>query len=285
MRVTARQAVDAARKAGRICLAVNVEDCNAAEAVTQAFEEANAPGILQVTPTTFAFVGWRYLPHHLLRIAEEAQVPMAVQFDHVRAWADVERGLEAGFSGLMYDGSAADWDENVRITRQAVELAHAQGVSCEGEIGHVTRPGDPAGQRLTSPEEAEEFARLTGVDLLAVSVGTRHGQSPGDGSVDVTRLSEITRSVAIPLVLHGGSGLSSDQIRPLSRLGLGKWNVGEAVKRGILKALAPCAEDRAPREPLSRAYAAAMAETERRLRWTVGDGGPSVMAKAERNRP
>jgi fructose-bisphosphate aldolase class II len=161
---------------------------------------------------------------------EKVNVPVALLLDHAINLEQVMTGIRLGCSAVMFDASSRPLSENIALTRQVVEIAHAAGVSVEAELGHVGG-GDESGAMadvgsvLTKVEEAEQFVAETGVDALAVSVGTVHGPYIKKPELDFERLKQLREKLGVPLVLHGGSGLSDEDIRRLITLGIDKINV------------------------------------------------------------
>jgi len=237
--VDAAHLVRKAAEEGYAVPAFDVETCEMAEGVVRASQDARSPMILQIPPQTLHALGWDWFSRHVRDLCEAATVPVALHLDHALQADDALRALEYGFTSVMYDGSALAPEDNLRITRRVAEAAHAKGVSVEGEIGHVGRDGEPAHlEHLTTVDEAETFARGTGVDLLAVAVGTRHGHSPGPGGIDIERLDAIRKAVKVPLVLHGGSGVGPALLSEAVRHGIAKVNIGTALSRAYLSVVA-----------------------------------------------
>jgi ketose-bisphosphate aldolase len=254
--------VRAAFVGGYAVPALDIETCDMAEAVLAAAEKARTPLIVQITPRTLDRLGWRWLSRHLRDLCDAAPFPVSLHLDHATSVEAALRGLDHGFTSVMYDGSHLPPDENARNTAAVAEAARRAGASVEGEIGHVGRDGEPPGlDHLTTAEEARAFAAATGVDFLAVAVGTRHGHSPGPGGIDLGRLEEIRAAVSIPLVLHGGSGVPDGQLRAAIARGIAKVNVGTALNRAYMGAVDAAAP--APRDVVERAMAAVGAEAER----------------------
>lgn len=219
--------------------AINVEGCEMAAIVIEVAEQAGSPLLLQVTPATFAMLGWHWHVGHLADLCQRARVPVYLHLDHASEEADVERALDLGVDTVMFDGSMHPLEENITRTRAMVQVAHDHHRLIEGEVGHVGRAGEPeAWSRLTSPEEAQTFARATGVDLLAVAVGTRHGQSPGEGGVRLDALAPLRTAAGVPLVLHGASGVDATVLRTAAERGIVKVNVGTAVRAAFLAGFA-----------------------------------------------
>lgn len=230
--------VQAAVRGGYAVPALDVETCDMAEAVLQAAITARTPMVLQVTPRTLNRLGWHWLARHMRDLCDASPLPVAFQLDHALSLDHALQAGDLGFTSVMYDGSALDVDDNVRNTAAVVTAARRNGLSVEGEIGHVGRDGeDESLSYLTTVTEARTFVHETGVDLLAVSVGTRHGHRPGPGGIDLERLREIRQSVETPLVLHGGSGVDDVAIRSAIAEGIAKVNIGTAFKKAYLGAI------------------------------------------------
>jgi fructose-bisphosphate aldolase class II len=174
--------------------------------------------------------GSRAFVKYLLACAEDATVPVSIMLDH---GADIDvcmRALRAGLTDVMYDGSKLPLEENIANTRQVVRAAHACGVRVEAELGHVGQGSEYADfgsqrQGFTHPDEVERFVAETGVDFLAVAIGSAHGQYRGEPRLDLELLAEIRRRVDTPLVMHGGSGLSREQFRGAIAGGIAKINI------------------------------------------------------------
>jgi len=163
-------------------------------------------------------------------LAEDAPVPIAVELDHGRDFKTVMECIRAGFTDVMLDASTEPYERNAALTRKAAEAAHAVGLGAEGELGHVGRGeayGDVDARQsaFTRPEEAERFVAETGVDALAVAFGSAHGVYRGEPDLDLDLLDRIRERVELPLVLHGGSGLSDDDFRAAIKHGISKVNI------------------------------------------------------------
>jgi fructose-bisphosphate aldolase class II len=214
--------------------------------ITQAIVDAaaadQAPVIIMVYPHHTPQAEWPTLLRIIGAEVERTRIPAALVLDHAKTLDQIECALELGFSGVMIDASLAPLDQNIALTRQAVELAHAQGVSVEAELGHV---GD--GQVVVSEElqqvyltrvdEAERFVKESGVDALAVSIGTLHGLYKGKPHLDFERIAQLRAACPIPLVLHGGSDTPDDDIRRAIEIGIDKINIWTDVRIPFLQAL------------------------------------------------
>jgi fructose-bisphosphate aldolase class II len=214
--------------------------------VTQAILDAavadQAPVILMIYPGQPRQEGWPTLVALIRAEVERTRVPAALVLDHARTLEEVRCALDLGFSGVMVDGSLAPLEENIALTRQAVQLAHPKGISVEAELGHVgvgqdVLTEDEQQARLTRVDEAERFVEETGVDALAVSIGTAHGLYRGKPHLDLGRLAELRRVCKVPLVLHGGSDTPEQDLRRAIELGIDKINIWTDVRVAYLHAL------------------------------------------------
>jgi fructose-bisphosphate aldolase class II len=220
------------------------DTCNleTTQAILDAAAADEAPTILMIYPSHTPQADWRTVSRLVAAEVERAAVPAALVLDHARSLDQVEYALTLGFSGIMIDASLAPLDENIALTRQAVELAHAWDVSVEAELGHVGTGEDVLSEdeqaaHLTRVDEAERFAAETGVDALAVSIGTVHGLYRGTPRLDFERLEQLHAVCPIPLVLHGGSDTPDADLRRAIELGIAKINVWTDVRLPFLRVL------------------------------------------------
>ncbi len=203
----------------------------------RAAEELRSPLILQI-----AEVRLNHSPIHLIgplmvAAAKKATVPVAVHFDHGMTFEKIKETLEIGFSSVMFDGSHYPLEENIQRTKEVVELAKQYGATVEAEIGRVGGSEDGSEDiemMLTSTKEAKRFAEETDVDALAVAIGNAHGMYNGDPDLRLDRLQEINGIVDIPLVLHGGSGISPEDFKQCILHGVRKINVATATFQNIV---------------------------------------------------
>ncbi len=206
-------------------------------AYTAAAEAVGCPVILQAGPSCRAHTPLEILGKMFRTLAENASVPVVAHLDHGYTYDDCSAALDAGFSSLMYDGSRKPLKENIKETKQVVNLAHRAGISCEGEIGFVGYDGGEASDG-TDPGEAAEFARETGVDAMAISVGNVHLQQDQSGGLDKTRIAAIQAVTDVPLVIHGGSGVPAAQRRKLAmKTNICKFNIGTELRQTFGSAL------------------------------------------------
>ena len=243
MLVNLKDVLIPAQKGGYAVGLFNTTDTDMLEGVLAAAEELRAPVIIGTAEVLLPFGELKLIAPSVRAAAERATVPVVLHYDH---GLTVERCIEAldlGFTSIMFDGSAGDADANVELTRKVVEMCHARGVTVEGEIGHVGNADVEGDQdnNYTTPEEAKAFVEATGVDALAVAIGTAHGAYKHKPCLDLDRLAAIRNTIDTPLVLHGGSGLTDDDFRNTIKNGIAKVNIftdlclaGErACKRGL----------------------------------------------------
>ena len=212
--------------AGLVCL--GWED---ARAYVAAAEAEGAPVILQAGPGARAHTPLPVWGAMFRELAEGASVPVVTHLDHGTDEEDCRVAIAEGFTSVMFDGSALALDENIARTARIAEMAHAVGVSCEGEIGFVGYAAGAA-SRGTDPGEAARFARETGVDAMAISVGNTHLQTDTGGGLDETRIAEIAALTGTPLVIHGGSGVPHAQRKRLAaESSICKFNIGTELRQ------------------------------------------------------
>lgn len=214
--------------------AFNITSLEGIQAVLQASEELNQPVILQFAPVHEAIIPMTVIGPIMLLMAERASVPVAVHLDHGDDLNVLKKALDMGFTSVMYDGSALSFEENAANTRIAVEMAGIYGASVEAEIGAMGRQefssigegeeGEATEGCYTDPEQAERFVKTTGVDALACSFGTVHGLYLTEPKLDFDRISQIKSRIGLPIVMHGGSGVSDQDFRKCINNGVRKIN-------------------------------------------------------------
>ncbi|NOD76665.1 MULTISPECIES: class II fructose-bisphosphate aldolase [unclassified Ruegeria] len=199
-------------------------------AYVAAAEAENAPVILQAGPSCREHTPLPILGKMFRYLAENASVPVVAHLDHGYTFEDCKIALDSGFTSLMFDGSRKPLQQNIDETAAIAEMAHAAGISCEGEIGFVGYSGGE-GSNGTDPEEAAKFARESGVDAMAISVGNVHLQQNKEGGLDEARIAEIDALTEVPLVIHGGSGVPVEQRSKLAReTSICKFNIGTELR-------------------------------------------------------
>ena len=206
----------------------NTTDTDMLQAVIEAAEESNSPVILGTAEVLLPYGELKLIAPSVIAAAKRASVPVVVHYDHGLTFERCLEALQLGFSSVMFDGSAKAYGQNIEETKEIVKIAHAFGASVEGEIGHVgeAAQGDESIENMyTTVAEAKEYLENTGVDALAVAIGSAHGVYKKKPKLNIERLKEIADAVSVPLVLHGGSGLSDDDFKNTIREGIAKVNI------------------------------------------------------------
>jgi fructose-bisphosphate aldolase, class II len=214
--------------------------------ITKAIVDATAadlaPAIIMIYPNHIPQNEWEALKRIIEDEVERSHIPAALVLDHARTIDQIEHAIELGFSGIMIDASLAPLDENIALTHRAVQIAHSRGVSVEAELGHVGQGDEINGESqpqayLTRVDEAERFVNETGVDALAISIGTLHGLYRGKPHLDFKRIAQLRKTCPIPLVLHGGSDTPDMDIRRAIETGIDKVNIWTDVRIPFLQDL------------------------------------------------
>jgi fructose-bisphosphate aldolase class II len=232
---------------GQGIAAFNVITLEHAEAIVTGAQRAGRPVILQISENAVKFHHGRLGPiaAAAAAVGREATVPCALHLDHVESVALLEQAPAAGFSSVMFDASKLSYEDNVAATKAAVKFGHAYGLWVESELGKVGgKDGSPplsahAPGARTSPSEAVAYVDATGVDGLAVAVGSSHAMTTRDAALDHSLIAELKRAVGVPLVLHGSSGVSDDELRRAVAGGLVKVNIGTALNIAFTSAVRP----------------------------------------------
>ncbi len=230
MLVSGKSVLLDARRRGYACGAFNFNNMEFLQGIIEAADEEQSPVIVQTSEGALRYAGIDYLSEMVRLAASKTNVPVVLNLDHGLKYETTIRCLQHGWTNLMIDGSALPYEENIAIVRRVCEAAHACGVSVEAELGKLVGIEDDVkvdenDAVYTHPDEARDFAEKTGVDSLAVAIGTAHGKYKGVPKLDFDRLAEIRKVVDIPLVLHGASGVTDEQIRTAISLGICKINI------------------------------------------------------------
>ncbi len=235
---------DLLKKAEQGAYAVGAFNCNNMEivqAIIAAAEAENSPVIMQASQGAIKYAGIDYITAMARVAAENASVPVALHLDHGTSFEQVMLCIRKGFSSVMIDGSKHSFEENIELTNRVVAVARAVGVSVEAELGKIGGTEDDIhvddrDALFTNPEEAREFVERTGVDALAVAIGTAHGQYKGVPELDFPRLEKIRSLVNIPIVLHGSSGVADQDIVKAIKLGVRKVNIDTNIREAFVQA-------------------------------------------------
>jgi len=249
MLVTNKKLLSAAKAIGYAVGAFNIQNLETLLAVVEASTEERSPVIVAVTPSTIKYAGLEYLAGMVKTAAESAPVPMSLHLDHGKDIETVSKCIDAGFTSVMIDGSNLNFEDNISLTKRVTRLAHSKGISVEGELGRLAGVEKATLEEkkavLTDPESTKEFVERTGLDALAVAIGTSHGayKFKGEPKLDFERLRAIRKKVKVLLVLHGASSVPSWIINKATKWGaelsgakgIPEEHIKEAISLGITK--------------------------------------------------
>ena len=236
----------------------NTSDLEITKAIIAAAEAQEAPVIISTSPKAIEYAGLGTLTAIIKKEAQKSKVPVALHLDHGLTLALIESCLENGYTSIMFDGSGSELEHNEILTRQAVEMAHAKNVPCEGELGYLGKAGESK-SRLTNPDDVIDFVQKTGVDFLAVSLGSEHGIGENE-ALDIELLKKINSLTGIPLVLHGASGVPDNNIKEAISNGIAKVNIDTDIRHtfsgSMRQILAKNTGENDPRQILTQVMAA-----------------------------
>ncbi len=227
-----------AQKNGTALWAANFYNLETLKGILLAAAELQKPLILQMTRSSIEYMGIKTAVAMARAMSEEYAVQSWLHLDHGDSLELVKRCLSAGFDSVMIDASEQSLDENIKITGQVVKLAEQYGANVEAELGYVAKLGQSTDKvGFTEPDDAKRFVKETGVNALAIAIGSAHGFYKEKPKLDIERLKKIRLMVDIPLVLHGGSGIPGEQIRQAVKAGICKINVATETKNAFMKAV------------------------------------------------
>lgn len=270
-----------AQRQGYAVGAFNCNNMEIVQAIVQAAVLERSPVIIQASQGAIKYAGLEYISALGHLAANTAPVPVALHLDHGTSFEQIVRCIRHGFSSVMIDGSRLPFEENVALTVEVLKVARPVGVSVEAELGKIGGTEDDVSvsdndARLTDPKEAKAFVEKTGVDCLAVAIGTAHGVYKGKPQLDFSRLEKITRITGIPIVLHGSSGVSEEDVAKAIQLGVRKVNIDTDVRaafmEGVNEALAASPEEIDPRKVLGPAREKMEEQIRRKMR-SFGSSG------------
>jgi len=247
--VTNKDLMVPARKNGYAIGAFNVQNLESMSAIAEAATEEKSPVIMQITPSVIKYAGLAYISNLVKTAAQLAPVPVAMHLDHGGDFETAAKCIDAGFTSVMIDGSFLNFEENVALTKRVVSVARPKGVSVEAELGKLAgveeRSVEEKEAILTDPEAAVEFVEKTGVDTLAVAIGTSHGayKFKSEAKLDLERLKVINEKISIPLVLHGASSVPQWIVEKANKYGaelsgakgIPEGQIKKAISLGIAK--------------------------------------------------
>ncbi len=231
--ISTRDMLKAAQWGGYAVGAFNMENMEMAQAIVSAAEAKGAPVILQTTPSTIRYGGLALYQAISDALGRRVSIPVAIHLDHGDSYELAEQAAKAGYTSVMIDGSIKPFGENIALTKSVVQMARSYNISIEAELGKVGGKEDDLtveGDAYTNPEDASVFIRETGVDSLAVAIGTAHGVYAKMPRLDIDRLTQIRQVVDIPLVLHGASGLTQEDVKSCVARGICKVNFATELR-------------------------------------------------------
>lgn len=240
MLVTSKEMLLKAQQGGYAVGAFNAENMEMVKAIIQAAEELKAPVMIQTTPSTVKYGTLDTYAAIVAAEAKKASVPVCLHLDHGSSFELAMQAMQAGYTSVMIDGSKYDFEGNVEVSKKVADVASALDIPCEAELGKVGGKEDDLEAEAdtnTDPQEAKEFVERTGVTSLAVAIGTAHGFYVGTPVLDKERLSEIRKVVDIPLVLHGASGLTDEDVSDCVKRGICKVNFATELRAAFSKAV------------------------------------------------
>jgi len=237
--VTVNELLLKAEKEGYAVGAFNANNMEIVQAILEAAKRENAPVIMQASQGAIAYAGLNFITEMVRLAAASSTVPVALHLDHGTDFDQVVRCIRSGFTSVMYDGSKLPLEENIAITRKVLDMTRPIGISVEAELGKIGGTEDDVhvsekDAMYTDPEEARYFVEQTGVESLAIAIGTAHGQYKGEPKLDFDRLAKIKSLVKIPIVLHGSSGVPDQSIRRAIELGVRKINIDTNIREAFV---------------------------------------------------
>lgn len=235
MLVSTRKLLLDAQKNGYAIPAFNVYNLETISAVVEAATEMQSPVILAVTPSTKDFSGEKTMIDVIKSISEMVPIPIALHLDHHLTFENIRSSIDLGTKSVMIDASMKSYEDNVNLVKQVVDYAHRYDVTVEAELGQLVGKEDDLVVEseeggLTDPDQAVDFVRQTGIDSLAVAIGTAHGLYKSEPKIDIERLEKINKRIDIPLVLHGASGVPENTVKTCIKHGITKVNIATELK-------------------------------------------------------
>ncbi|MEE6452392.1 tagatose-bisphosphate aldolase subunit GatY [Gottfriedia acidiceleris] len=224
-----------AQSKGYAVPAFNIHNLETMRVVLETAQELRSPVLIAATPSTVSYMGEEFLIGMMEAAKKRYNIPICFHLDHHENVTDIKALIDSGIHSVMIDASHHDFEENIRIVREVVDYASLFGVSVEAELGRLSGVEDDLevdekDQIYTNPAQAREFVSRTGIDSLAVAIGTAHGLYKGEPRLDIERLSAIQKEVNIPLVLHGASGLPDELVQKTIKNGICKVNIATELK-------------------------------------------------------
>ena len=216
----------------------NTSDLEITKAIIKAAQKLKAPVIVETSEKAISYAGLEELAAIIREQVKKVNIPVAMHLDHGKSLEIIGKCLEVGYTSVMFDGSHLSFEENQIFTRQAVEMAHQRKATCEGELGSIIKAGTDLvnPKSFTDPNTVPEFVKNTGIDFLAVSIGSQHGIGENE-ELDIDLLKKINNKTKIPLVLHGASGVPDRDIKKAIESGICKINIDTDIRHTFSKAI------------------------------------------------
>ncbi|MGG7143315.1 tagatose bisphosphate family class II aldolase [Clostridium nigeriense] len=233
--LSTREMLKKAQREGYAVPAFNIHNLETLEVVVETAAELKSPVILAGTPSTIEYAGGEFIVAMAEAAAEKYNIPIAIHLDHFEVIDEIKHFVDLGFKSTMIDASHAPFEENIETVKKVVEYAHKYDATVEAELGRLGGQEDDLvvdekDSKYTNPKQAKEYVERTGIDSLAVAIGTAHGLYHGEAKLDLDRLKEIRDVVDVPLVLHGASDVPDELVKKAISLGICKVNVATDLK-------------------------------------------------------
>lgn len=237
--VNSKELLKKAREDGYAVPQFNASNLEIILGIIKSAEALKSPVIIGTSGNEIKHSSEKYLVG-MVKVAAEADIPVALNLDHGKSLEQIERCVSTGYTSCHLDGSELSYEENIELTKKAAEICHSKNVQIEGELGKVPTPkedGSGGETDLTDPSKVFDFVQKTGIDSLAISVGTAHGPYKGESKIDFKLLEEIAEKTEIPLVLHGASMVPDEDIRSAISLGISKININTELRKAFVDAV------------------------------------------------
>lgn len=241
MLVTSKQMILLSQEYGYAVGCFNTSNLEITKAIIAAAEAQKSPVIVSTSEKAIEYAGLETLTAIIKEEAQKSSVPVALHLDHGKSLEMIKKCLDVGYTSIMFDGSSFDYEANKNLTAQAAVMTHSRDIPCEGELGALGKAGQSS-SRLTNPDEVEEFSQSTGIDFLAVSIGSEHGHGDNE-ALNIDLLRRIRAVTTRALVLHGASGVADQDIRQAIEHGICKINIDTDIRHTFSSAVRNITKD------------------------------------------
>lgn len=233
------QLIDMLKEGKNIGGAFNTTNLETTIGILRAVEETGIPSFIQIAPTNITISGYEYIFNMVSQYAKNMKTPIALHLDHGKTLKDIKGAIDSGFTSVMIDGSEYSFEENIQITKEAVDYCKPFGIPVEAELGSIKGKEDDMVNDMdlrTNPNEISEFVERTGCNMLAVSIGNVHGLDD-QPNIDFQLLEEIYKYSPVPLVIHGGSGITKEELKQIQNYGVVKINIASDLRRRYITSI------------------------------------------------